>query len=138
MARITKTLQLVEGVDDDLIAWFESLSKGDGQRILKDTLRNGINCKPGDKPKAEPTKPQPPAPAIDPDLKDTFTTLATSISDLVQTLKENTSISIYSNSKRTTARKPKEKRLTTDELALRTADPQATREAAMNVVNMFG
>lgn len=42
MARITKTLQLVEGQDDDLIAWFARLPDGTGQRAFKDALRKGI------------------------------------------------------------------------------------------------
>jgi hypothetical protein len=42
MARITKTIQLVEGMDDDLIAWFNALPEGKGQQAIKAAIRAGI------------------------------------------------------------------------------------------------
>ncbi len=43
MTRIRKhfTLTLYEGVDDDLIAWFDSIQKGEIARSIKTALRQG-------------------------------------------------------------------------------------------------
>ena len=43
MTRIRKhfTLTLYEGVDDDLIAWFNSIRKGEIARSIKTALRQG-------------------------------------------------------------------------------------------------
>jgi hypothetical protein len=57
MARITKSLQLVEGQDDDLIAWFNNLPEGQGQQKIKEALRKGINGKHGGSPQPSPNVP---------------------------------------------------------------------------------
>ena len=43
MTRIRKhfTLTLYEGIDDDLIAWFDSIQKGEIARSIKTALRQG-------------------------------------------------------------------------------------------------
>jgi len=76
MARITKSLQLVEGQDDDLIAWFNSLQSGQGQQMIKDALRRGINGKGGSRPM--------PAPNAPPD--ETLNQILLSINNLPQAL----------------------------------------------------
>lgn len=76
MARITKSLQLVEGQDDDLIAWFNSLQPGQGQQMIKDALRRGINGKGGSRPT--------PAPNAPPD--ETLNQILQSINNLPQAL----------------------------------------------------
>lgn len=57
MRRITKSLQLIVGQDDDLIAWFNGLPDGQGQQKIKETLRKGINGKGGSSPTPAPNAP---------------------------------------------------------------------------------
>jgi hypothetical protein len=76
MRRITKSLQLVVGQDDDLIAWFNSLPDGQGQQKIKETLRKGINGKGGSSPS--------PAPNAPPD--ETLNQILQSINNLPQAL----------------------------------------------------
>jgi hypothetical protein len=40
--RIPATIQMVQGEDDDLIAWYTALPKGERHQILKDAVRAGL------------------------------------------------------------------------------------------------
>lgn len=48
MARITKSLQLNETDDADILAWFNTLKEGQGQAALKAVIRAGIATMNGD------------------------------------------------------------------------------------------
>lgn len=126
--------------DKDILDWLASQEDSVSDLIRK-ALRNMMDG--GDGGARVPSDPIPPSyippynPTLDPSFLQTFDRLASSIGELVTTIKDGSgSVPLYSNGK--SKPKRKEKQNEREDPALRTEDPEATRAAFANALSMFG